>query len=189
MKKHLLFLILLSTSLLPAQDKKIQYGGLQQLGLEVGASRSYINFTLINGIRFHRFFTGIGASIRSAGTNYMYSYPHRTATLFLDGRYYLNRKKNFFALVNGGLNVILNQTEDSEYYTYKNFPGYYGGLGLGFKARLGKEAFYSFDLSYCQRQTRYHYAYRNTWISEQWFTEKYDIRQPVLLVRIGIEIF
>ncbi|WP_317897314.1 hypothetical protein [Aurantibacillus circumpalustris] len=168
---------------------KIKYGGIQQVGLIFGDRRSSTCFNFVNGIRFSRFFTGIGFDAQlNRSTNYYYeNNTNNTTAAYLDLRYYINKKKNFFVVANGGANFIIENMDGSFRYSYKKLPGYYTALGLGFKARLGKEVFYSFDLSYSIKQIRYNYNYTN--FLNEWQTDKYDIRQYSILLRMGIEIF
>lgn len=175
--------------------KKLQYGGLHQLGLVFGDRRSGTCFNFVNGVRFSRFFTGIGidAQLNRGIDNYYSSYYYygnnvnNTSAVYADLRYYINKKKNFFAVINGGANFIFGSMESGETFNFKKKPGYYTTCGLGFKAKLGKEVFYSFDLSYCIKQTRYNYNYVN--FINEWQTDKYDIRHYSILLRMGIELF
>ena len=174
--------------------KKLQYGGLHQLGLVFGDRRSGTCFNFVNGVRFSRFFTGIGidAQLNRNIDNYYSGYysgnnVNNTSAVYADLRYYINKKKNFFAVVNGGANFIVENMESSDNFNYEKKTGYYTTCGLGFKAKLGKEVFYSFDLSYCIKQTRFNYNYIN--FINEWQTDKYDMRQYSILLRMGVELF
>ncbi|PBQ34239.1 hypothetical protein CNR22_21515 [Sphingobacteriaceae bacterium] len=147
---------------------------------------------MINGIRFKRFFTGVGVDAEFARRQYYYYYympgSFNTSAVYADVRYYINKKKNFFVLTDLGANFITERLSFGESGKYKKQVGYYGSIGLGFKARIGKELFYSFDVSYCMKQSRYDYSYK-TYIPAREQTDKYDIRKNCILVRMGIEIF
>ena len=161
------------------------------MGLIVTEKGTYTNFSLVNGVRFHKFFVGIGANTQFQRRHVYYNYWNPTANtsaIYIDGRYYINKKKNFFCKVNGGVNILTGKLESSANYNYKKLTGYYGAFGLGFKARIGKEIFYSFDVNYCLRQTRYNYNYLY-YGNKLWQTEKYDFRQSAIIVTMGIEIF
>jgi hypothetical protein len=188
MKKNVF--VLLVCFLSPALfGQKIQYGGLQQLGLTVGESGSNLGFSFTNGIRFKRFFTGIGADIQFRNRYYYYA-PNsfNTSAIYADARYYINKKKNFFAKLNGGVNLIPQKffyNNDSR--KLKKIPGYYGAIGLGFKAKLSEEVFYTFDISYSMRQIKYDYSYYNHFFRE-WQTEKFDYRRYAITLNMGLEI-
>lgn len=187
MKKISFVLLYCLLYCIPASSQKIQYGGMQQLHLNFGESGLRSGFTFINGIRFHKFFTGIGADSQY-GYNRSYSnQSFNTSALYADVRYYINKKKNFFAKTNGGVNLINQKLHSSVNFNYKKLTGYYTAFGLGFKAKLSEEVFYSFDINYCIRQTQFHYNYRI--YGNEWRTEKYDLRQFAILVNMGIEIF
>ena len=175
------------------KHQKFRYGGMHQIGLLFGDKRSSTCFNFINGIRFSRFFTGIGfdAQLNRNFNNYLSSYyvnsTINTSAVYADLRYYINKKKNFFAVVNGGVNLVTENLESNVNQNYKKRAGYYTSAGLGFKAKLGKEVFYSFDLSYSIKQTRFNYNYLN--FINEWQADKYDIRQYSLLLRMGVELF
>lgn len=170
------------------KKKKFQYGGMQQLGLQAGQNGTRSLFCITNGVRYKKFFVGIGADINLNRNYYFYDNRRENVAFFLDTRYYINKKKNFFGKVNGGVNLVTRKSYNAYGYEFKNLPGGYAAVGLGFKARLGKETFYSFDVNYCFRQTRYNQSYRNNW-TNQWQTDKYDVRNFMILVNMGLEIF
>lgn len=187
-------IFILIFSFKPMHCQKIMYGGMQQFGLVFGQSKTNFSFHMINGIRFKRFFAGVGADAEY-GHRKTYSYYSyygtnslNTSAVFADVRYYFNKKKNFFILTDLGVNYITENFSSGEYDKYKKRPGYYACIGLGFKARIGKEIFYSFDVNYCIQQARYDYSYRN-YIPVREQTDKYDLRKNCLLVRMGVEIF
>jgi len=190
MKKSIIAFLFLIALIQTVCGQKIMYGGMQQFGLVFGQSKTNVSFNMINGIRFKRFFTGIGVDAQfnhKQSYSYYSSSNYNTSAVFVDVRYYINKKKNFFVLGDVGLNFINEKIESGNRGKYMKAPGYYAGIGLGFKARLGKEVFYSFDVNYCIRQTRFDYSYTNFIKAQQ--TDKYDFRQNCLLVRMGIEIF
>lgn len=170
------------------KKKKFQYGGMQQLGIQVGENGTRSVFCVTNGVRYKKFFVGIGADINLYRNFYYFDRQSNNAAFFLDTRYYINKRKNFFGKVDGGVNIITKKSYSSYGSTYKNMPGGYAAIGLGFKARLGKEVFYSFDINYCFRQTRYNQTYKNNW-TNQMQTDKYDVRKFLILVNMGLEIF
>lgn len=196
MKKIVIIIALYFVIIPSAISQKIQYGGIQQFGLSFHEMGSNTSFSLVNGIRFHRFFTGIGIDAqfnpRSNGDYYFYPdyyrpTPNNTSAIYFDGRYYITKKKNFFTVANVGVNSINRKMQTSDREKFEKKTGYYGAFGFGFKAKLGGEVFYSFDVSYGMRQTKYDYSYLN--FVDEWQTEKNDFRQSYIVIRMGFEIF
>lgn len=189
-KKYILLFLLALNFDSYSQDSLIHYGGMQQFGVCVNEKNTRFNFTFINGVRYHRFFVGLGADILFRSNSSYYQTQLNSSALFLDGRYYINKKKNFFAKVNGGVNLITENFSSDDNNKYKKRSGAFTSAGIGFKARLGNEVFYTFDLNYCYRQSIYSYSYKYNfgWNSE-WRNEKFDLRQYALLLNMGIEFF
>lgn len=176
-------------SLVPfAFGQKIRYGGMQQMSISVGEHNSNFGFVFINGVRFNRFFAGIGSDIQFGRSDNYQGNTFRTSSVFIDGRYYINKKRNLFAKLNGGANYITERFYSyNEYYRYEKFRGYYGAIGFGFKAKLSEEVFYSFDLTYSVRQSKYNYSYWNSFVRD-WQTDRYDLRRSTITLCMGIEI-
>jgi hypothetical protein len=184
----ILFMVAMLIHSTPACSQGALYGGAQQFSLIFGERGISFGFSMTNGIRFKRFFTGIGLDAQFRGPYFHDKAPFNTSAIFGDGRYYLNTKKNFFCKLNGGVNLINPRTGRVDWIRQKNRAGYYAAAGAGFKARIGKEIFYSFDVSYVLRQTRYDYAYRE-YRSGSWTENKIDFRRSAIQVNMGIEIF
>lgn len=182
MKKTVLTFILSLLVTYSVQAQKIKFGALQQIGICGTEDGLGLNFSVTNGIRFKKFFTGIAADIKLISQTGI-----STTALFLDGRYYINKKQNFFAKADAGVNLITFGMQSDRYYSYKKKPGAYAGIGIGYKAKLGNEVFYTFDLNYCLRQTIYSSTYFNHW-SRQTQSDKLDFRQFALVLNMGLEI-
>jgi hypothetical protein len=195
--KNLIIIVALFFATIPvAISQTIQYGGIQQFGLIFHEKGYNTSFNLVNGIRFHRFFAGVGIDAqfnpRNTSdyyyiTNYYRSTPNNTSAVYLDARYYMNKKKNFFMVANVGVNYINQKMVNTDRETFEKKTGYYSAFGFGFKAKLGGDVFYSFDVSYGLRQTKYNYNYIN--FIDEWQTEKNDIRKRYIVVKMGFEIF
>jgi len=170
----------------------VHYGGIQQIQVDFGPTAAKTNLSIINGIRFNRFFVGMGADARFRSVYpYFRYYEHpngKTFSLFVDGRYYINKNKTFFVKLDAGINLLYGVSQVEDYYEIDRNGGLYSACGLGFKVRLAKEVFYIFDIGYCSRQTRYDYSYRSAHDS-QWYTQKFDQRRNFITVSMGIELF
>jgi hypothetical protein len=75
---------------------------------------------------------------------------------------------------------------DDYLFDYNKRPGLYAAGGIGYKAKLGNEVFYTFDISYTMRQTRYSYSYQN-FMPNRTETIKHDLRQFAIVVNMGLE--
>ena len=167
---------------------QVRYGGMQQAGLSYNESGTSAHLSVINGIRFGRYFTGIGADPSFE------SFRYRTIALYADGRYYIDSNKRFFAKVNAGVNLITQKLHSDNYWYwpemrtnhYRKQPGFHGVIGIGYKARLGKEVFYSFDLSFGFTQMRYTVSYINFLNEKQ--IERYDLRRTAIVLHLGFEV-
>ena len=145
-------------------------------------------FNFVNGIRFKKWFTGLGADIQFNRRLYNYGpIPFNTSAFYIDGRYYINKNKSFFAKTDGGVNLIIEKLPSSSRENYKKLMGYHTAFGIGFKAKLGHEVFYSFDINYLIKQTRFNYNYIG--FRNEWQTEKYDVRQYAIILNMGLEFF
>jgi hypothetical protein len=186
MKYFKLFLLLFyfqSASL--AQN--ITYGGMQFIGVAVEKDIALPTFTLINGIRYKHFFAGIGLSFETASAGF-YSPIQSSLPIFLDARYYIGQKKRFYTLVDGGLTFVKKSEwmTDTELQRYHQRVGTYGNIGIGVKAKLGKEVYYSFEICSNYKKTGYDLEYLN--FLEEWNTEEIRYKQNRILIRFGIEI-
>ena len=182
------FCLIISLSICTrALFSQVLYGGMQQLSINYSQNGTNPGFMFVNGVRFARFFTGVGADLQFRSRNYYYANSFNSTAFFADTRYYINQQKNFFCKADLGVNLILQQSPDSPRYNYDKKAGYYGTIGIGYKARLGKEVFYSFDLSYSMKQTRYSQTY-TPFISSESSTEKVDFRRNSVVLCLGLEI-
>ena len=166
---------------------QLQYGGMQQLGLSFNQDGTTAHIAIINGVRFGNYFVGVGAN------PHFETFRWRTAALYADGRYYIGQNKRFFGKIDAGVNLITERTRGSSYWdwgwkqaSYRKQPGFHGVIGAGFKARLGKEVFYSFDISYGFTQMRYTESFLNFLGEEQ--TTRYDLRRTAIVLQLGIEL-
>jgi hypothetical protein len=167
--------------------QKLQYGGMQQLSVIFGDNYTGTGFSFINGVRFRKFFAGVGADALFKKNYYYNINPYNCSAVFVDLRYYINKNKNFFAKADGGVNLINQRLGSTSRSNTKKLAGSYLAVGVGFKARLGKEVFYSFDINYAIRETRWINNYID--FRNEWQDDKYSLIQPTILINMGIEIF
>jgi hypothetical protein len=179
-----IFVFVVSVNL---QAQKIQFGGLQQLSVSFNEHYTAPGLTFINGIRFSRFFTGLGVDARLRPQVYYGFGSYNEVAMFADARYYIDKKKSFFVKAQGGINCVAQRMASSDNFNHKRLAGYYTAGGIGVKAKIGSEVHYSFDLSYCLRQTRYNYSQLNRFRGG-WDVTEYDLRRSMVVVTMGIEI-
>lgn len=196
MHKFKLFIVVLLAQLWrPLHSQKITYGGMHQYGLNFGENGVNSSFNFLNGIRYSKFFSGIGVHYEGTNYNRWINYynstvNYSTVAFYANQRYYINKKKNFFAKADAGVNIINTKLSNNNYEKFKKQPGYYCAAGLGFKAKLGKEVYYSFDLSYAVKQTKYDHERLSFQTGDwMWTKEKFNALQYRILLNIGIEIF
>ncbi len=172
-------------------ERKIKYGGTQQLGLIFSESTFHYGFNFFNGLRYKRHFSGIGIQYEGLPRNNytIGNFQFSTASLYAGHRYYLNKRKNFFAKAEAGTTMIASKFTNNNFQKFKKFNGAYGAIGIGFKAKLSSEVFYSFDLNYNLRNIRFNHEYNSSWNGRGWIIEKYDSRQYRLMLNIGLEFF
>lgn len=190
--RHILLVViitLLSLNLTAQRqdESRFSYGGMQQLGIIVEADRVRALPNLINGIRFDNWFAGIGVAYE-LDAGWWRNERVSTMPLYLDVRHYFFKKKWVFALADVGTNLIVGNEwmQDDNWNRYRKKVGYYANVGGGIKARLGRETFYSFDVSYNFKQTRYEHDQQNA--VNLWEEESNNFKQQRILIRLGIEI-
>ena len=169
-----------------AQDKRnIKYGGMQQLGVAIEENAVKAMPNMINGVRFGNWFTGVGVAYEINPNRWR---AVNTLPVYLDARYYFFKKKWVFVVSDIGINWTAGnewmRTQANDKLSKRS--GFYANLGAGVKARLGRSTFYSFDVSYNWKQTRYEYQW------EDWQslirTESNNFKQRRILIRLGMEI-
>ncbi len=183
--KWLLLLIFYFPSNIQAQ--KVTYGGMQYFGLAVEKDVALPTFSLINGIRYNHFFTGIGFSYEPIKYYLNFTIP-LSFPIYLDARYYIGQKKRFYALADGGLTII-KKTEwmtDTESQRFQKRVGTYGNVGIGVKAKLGKEVYYSFEICSNYKKTGYDREFID--FLNEWNKQEIRYKQNRILIRLGIEI-
>lgn len=171
-------------------QNKITYGGMQQMSISFSKEEVQPFFILTNGVRYKKYFVGVGWSYEGL---FMYRdiRPMYGMQTYLDGRYYLGKHNRFFTILNVGLNTHIEKYKDwnviQQRSTYNFKPGYYASTGFGVRAKIGREIYYSIDLSYNWKQTRYEYTYTN-WLNKV-ATEYHNIQQTRIMLRLGFELF
>lgn len=163
---------------------------MQQFSLAFSQEEIQPFITLTNGIRYKQYFLGIGWTYEGMFMNKDIR-PLYGMQSYIDGRYYIGKRQRLFTLLNAGLNTHIEKYKDWNWArqrsSYKFKPGYYASTGFGIRAKIGKELFYSLDLSYNWKQTRYEYTYTN--FLNKITTEYHNIRQSRILFKLGFELF
>lgn len=177
-----------------SEERTIQYGGMQHLGIRMESSNTQPYINIINGIRYKRYFFGVGASYDYTfrggwGWNAMPS----TAPIYLTARHYFFKKKKVFVLAEAGTNIIagngyMTKQGENNFEYYEKKWGQYYSIGAGVKAKIGKEIYYTVDLCYNYKHTAYDRFVNNNVVGG-WSIEENIFEQQRVLLRLGIEIF
>lgn len=120
-----------------------QFHSINSVGLLEGESGSAFQILTINGAQYGSWFGGIGL-----GIDY---YRYRTVPLFFDFRKEFGKKLNkLFAYLDGGINFSwVTDNQKMAYVISEQFHnGFYGDLGFGYKAGIGKKDHLLLSLGY-----------------------------------------
>lgn len=115
------------------QDKKIKFNSINTGGIIIGQSNSYGMFQTVNGLRYPKWFAGIGA-----GYDYHY---YKSIPLFIDARRYLGKEKNGFLYADIGYNYPQNNKPGKEIFAYSSYHftgGVYSDIGVGYGFKFSK---------------------------------------------------
>mgnify|MGYP002777269134 CR=1 FL=1 len=185
MRFFLLSIILCCCLTTSAQEKKtaapskMQYRAIVQAGMLAGSTAESGQMQLINGVQFHRLYTGIGTGLDF--------YMYRGIPLFADVRYdVLKKKGTLFAYADGGIHFpwVKNQPDES---IQKFYNGIYTDAGIGYRFHASNKTglFVSAGYSYKQVKQR---------VTSLWFTpwpiepvQQYEFRN-YYLNRISIKL-
>jgi hypothetical protein len=175
-----------------AQEKKkncsCAFRSLFNLGILEGEKGSEFHLQTIQGLRFGKWFTGIGA-----GLDY---YQARTIPLFVDiRREFFNKKNAPFIYADGGYNFAWPTKDDKEHYgiKIKYDGGLYYDVGLGYRITAGKQAAFLLSAGYSYkflREKRFnpvcvtYPCYSVMYLENEWFT--YDLNR--LSIKVGMQL-
>jgi hypothetical protein len=143
MKKIIIFLFVISPTVLTAQSnkqqEKIRYASSYQFGIIAG--KAYTTFTaqMIQGIRYKNFQTGVGIALDP--------YGFRTVPLFSHFNYVIYPQKNsIYVYGDAGISIPWNNGSLPEKYDnsthddwHKLFPGFYAEGGVGYNILFNKK--------------------------------------------------
>lgn len=195
MKKIIILAVV--TALSQAASGQLRYGGMQQIGLNFSEAGIDAHLAVVNGVRFKRYFTGLGANVSLGDGNF---FRYWTCNFYADGRYYLGENKRFFGKLNAGVNLITEDTRSYyswQYQDVKKQPGFFGAAGFGYKAKLNSEIYYSFDITYSLTQLRYRLVPNDEMpaVTDPWFfiapefltPQSFDMRRSAIVLQLGLE--
>jgi hypothetical protein len=174
----------------PSARGQITYGGVQQGQLAVGRYETCYGFSMVHGARVKRYLLGIGLDVLfKRPKQFSTMQPYNTSAVFASGRMYTGTRRTLFMKGDGGLNFISQQIPSPLPVAIeaRSKVGGYAAFGMGIRARIGKEVFYTFDISYVYRQTRYVFKYSD--YADQKYSDLTDIRRTMIVLAMGIEVF
>lgn len=115
-----------------ASDCGCSFSSINQAGLLEGSGGSAFQVQTINGLRYHKWFAGLGIGIDK--------YKFRTVPLFFDVRRdLLNRINTPFLYADIGTHLPWVKDSENTWWERSEFSrGLYYDAGLGYKLQLGK---------------------------------------------------
>lgn len=146
----LLLLVLLLSNGTKAQHP-VKYSSMNYAGLLEGDNGSAFQLQTVQGVRFSRWFTGIGT-----GLDYYYL---RSVPLFLSvNRNLFNQPRTPYVSLDGGINFAWYKREQerwSDFISSDFSPSLYWNAGLGYKVTLrNKKDALLLNISYSFKQLR-----------------------------------
>lgn len=141
---------------------KPKFTSINSFGLIAGSNQNVFTMQTINGFRFKKWVHGLGFAFDNYGS--------QSSPIFLHSEFSFDKKAQFFAYANAGLNVPWRTTNfpkqtnnNSPYYHLKLKP--YGEVGLGIKRPINNNLSYRFFIGYSIKQ--FGYTEHNSW---NWFS-------------------
>lgn len=132
MKKHVIVLLLLLVLAEAQAQDKVHYSSMNYAGLLEGDHGSAFTLHTVQGVKFARWFTGIGT-----GLDYYYL---RSVPLFLSvNRSLFKQGRTPYLSLDGGINFAWYQREQrqwSDFISSDFSPALYWGAGLGYKVSM-----------------------------------------------------
>lgn len=129
-----------------AQEEKIKFTSITSGGIAVGEIGTFLIVQTVNGVQYKKWFAGIGAGYDS--------YYYKTIPLFLDAKRFINKQNNIFVYGDGGYNISWKNKpkEISRYSSYNFSGGFYGDIGIGYKAKFIKKTFILITTGYSYKR-------------------------------------
>jgi hypothetical protein len=127
-------------------QNKIKFSSINTAGLAIGQNGNFGVLQSVNGVRYQKWFAGIGA-----GIDY---HEARSIPLFVDIRSSI-AKSDFFAFADAGYNLpFKNKPDEKVYYynTYHFFGGFYSELGIGYNLKLSSKNYLLFTSGYSYKE-------------------------------------
>lgn len=151
MKKKIMLLLLLCPLFSLAQVKQkqqLKWNMLASAGLAAGESNTKPVFQLSGGLKYSRFFTGIGIGYDT--------YEFNSIPVFADWRMMFGKKRAAFLYANGGYNFPGKYREDNDLSKTEDGikGGFYGDLGIGYRMPLGSLHRLAISAGFSQKNIR-----------------------------------
>jgi hypothetical protein len=133
MKKLIILVLFLLPGFISGQETKgqLQWNAMASAGLLTGESDTKPFFQLSGGLRYNRFFTGIGAGYDT--------YEFNSIPVFADWRVNLGKKQMVFLYGNAGYNFPGQYSSEDEFSKTSDRlrGGIYFDAGIGYRIPLG----------------------------------------------------
>lgn len=139
---------LLFSSVAFAQNKPIKFQSIEQFGIAGGKSEVNSVFQSVNGIKFSKWFTGIGIGLDN--------YEYTTLPFFIDGRRYFGNQNRGFVYFDAGYNFPWDDKLGNEisYTSYYFTGGIYTDVGIGYQFQFlqNRNSSFLFSLGYSYKR-------------------------------------
>lgn len=130
------------------QKNKPVFNSYTGAGIQAGQSDPAITVETINGIRYKKWFSGIGLGYSS--------YRYRTLPIFAEAKYFMGKQGRFY--VNGDVGYHVNVHTTYEEDAWYNGVNYKGGVllnsGVGIVLQPTRKHSFYFQLDYGLKQVR-----------------------------------
>lgn len=167
-----------------AQKTNLHFSSTTSLGIATGESESALMLEKVNGIKFSKWFAGVGA-----GLDY---YQYKSLPLFVNGRRYFDKQDKAFVYGNAGYNLPLKNEPKPElgFFTDYHFSGgIIAGGGVGYAVTLGKKTSVIFSIGYSYKELELHSTTKICGIVPPCWEEhsKYELNYGRIEMKMGLE--
>ncbi len=185
MRIFFLFTILASSFIqtVNAQKGSVHFSSTTSIGIATGESESALMVESINGIKFSKWFTGVGV-----GLDY---YQYKSLPLFVNGRRYFDKQGKSFVYGNAGYNLPLKNKPKRElgFFTDYHFSGgIIAGGGVGYSFPLNNKTSIIFSIGYSYKELELHSTTEICGIIPPCWEEhsKYELNYGRIEMKVGV---
>lgn len=184
--RNILLFILFNLSFIQstkAQKPGLRFSSTTSVGIVTGESESALIIETINGIKFSKWFAGVGA-----GLDY---YQYNSLPIFVNGRRYFDKSNRAFVYGNAGFSIPLKNVPKPElgFFTDYYFSGgIYAGGGVAYSLPLKNRTSMTFSIGYSYKELEMHSNVKICGIIPPCREEqsRYDLNYGMIVIKMGI---